>query len=85
MEKKSSFLSASNLDLPLADIWYVTLLAPKQSQAIKVGSTRADRGWMVIAFLYLLAAYLVQQALQENFLINQALSWVAHVHRQWAL
>lgn len=40
---------------------------------------------MVIAFLYLLAAYLVQQALQENFLITQALSWVAHVHRQWAL
>lgn len=74
-EKKCSFLSASNSDLPLAETWSVPFLAPKQSQAIKFGSTRADRGWMVIAFLYLLAAYLVQQAIQENFLINRALSW----------
>lgn len=74
-EKKCSFLSASNSDLPLVATWSVPFLAPKQSQAIKFGSTRADRGWMVISFLYLLAAYLVQQALRENFLINRALSW----------
>lgn len=45
----------------------------------------AGRGWTDIAFLYLLAAYLVQQAVQGNFLINQTLSWVAHVHHQRAL
>lgn len=84
-EKKCNFLSASKWDLPLAGIWYVAFPAPKQSQAIEVGSTRADRGWMVIAFLYLLAAHLVQQALRESFLINWALSWAAHARCQWAL
>lgn len=82
-EKQCSVLPASNSDLPSAAIWYVTFLAPKQSQAIKAGTLQADRGWMVIAFLYLLPAYLAQQELQENFLIIRALSWAAHGHCQW--
>lgn len=40
---------------------------------------------MDVAVLYLLATYVAQQAVRENFLINPALSWVAHVHCQWAL
>lgn len=62
-EEKCSLLSANDLDLPLAEIWYVPFLAPKQSQAIKVGACElAGVEWTLLFFLCWLLTWCNRQA-----------------------